>query len=259
MVKTDSLTMCSLTGYSKFIKYIAHHPTELPRISKNLRKRLFGFLNTVIPPQVNEANAKDPYGMQLPQIMCDWLKGTYTSQEICTLLLTQADQSPFFKSQAERSLIRSLIRCMFTPELFIQATELMPDAYRFAQECKRKGHNLYILSNWDSSSFELLHKKYNHFFDLFDGIVISGDIHAIKPSPAAYHHLLTTYNLNPSDCIFIDDRIENRIAAEQCGISCYFKQKRCFLTPWKKVTDFLAIAQYIIFFSFFKTWKQYQP
>jgi len=81
-----------------------------------------------------------------------------------------------------------------------------------------KLYTLYILSNWSSRAFNLLKSHYPEFVALFDGVVISGQVHMSKPDVAIYEHLLATYNLNPAHCVFFDDQQVNIDAAEQCGI-----------------------------------------
>ena len=98
-----------------------------------------------------------------------------------------------FGSWAEESLVRALAELIFTPEYFIKTRSLVPDGIAFVKECKQAGHSLYILSNWDPYSFTILEKAYPELFELFDGIIISGDIGLIKPDPAIYQFLLAYY------------------------------------------------------------------
>ena len=51
--------------------------------------------------------------------------------------------------------------------------------------------------------------------------MISGEIHKVKPDRAIYDYLLTTYALNPQECIFIDDNPANIAMAESLGITGY--------------------------------------
>ena len=67
------------------------------------------------------------------------------------------------------------------------------------------------------ASISYLEKKYA-IWDMFDGIVISSRIQKVKPEIAIYEHLLTEYQLNASETIFIDDTSENLTAASSIGI-----------------------------------------
>ena len=52
----------------------------------------------------------------------------------------------------------------------------------------------------------------------FDGVVVSSDVKMIKPNSAIYEYILKTYDLNPCECLFIDDVKANIEAAEEAGI-----------------------------------------
>ena len=81
-----------------------------------------------------------------------------------------------------------------------------------------KAHKIFLLSNQDSETFAIIKQKYASVFKHFDGIMISGDAKMTKPDPEIFKLLLTTYNLVPTDCFFIDDQEENLVTAEKLGI-----------------------------------------
>lgn len=80
-------------------------------------------------------------------------------------------------------------------------------------------HRLFVLSNLDLESLAILKENFPDIFALFDGIVVSGMVNSKKPNPQIFMHLLNTYNLQSHNSIFIDDKIENVIAAKQLGIT----------------------------------------
>jgi 2-haloacid dehalogenase len=84
------------------------------------------------------------------------------------------------------------------------------------QELKRKGHLLYGLSNWSAETFPIARSRYD-FFDLFDGIVLSGEVKLIKPDPAIFEHCLKMIGRPATECLFIDDSEANIITAERMG------------------------------------------
>lgn len=92
----------------------------------------------------------------------------------------------------------------------------VPQAREFCSYLKKRGFGIYVLSN-ASSSF------YNYFprfapFDYFDGIVVSCDVHIIKPDIRIYQHLLKKYNLRADESFFIDDVEANIEGARKAGI-----------------------------------------
>ena len=94
--------------------------------------------------------------------------------------------------------------------------EPVAGAREFCEEAKSRGKRLFVLSNADQNFYEYFPRFAP--FDFFDGIVVSSDLHLIKPDRRIYRHLLDAYQLRPGECLFIDDRQENVDAARQEGM-----------------------------------------
>jgi HAD superfamily hydrolase (TIGR01509 family) len=56
-------------------------------------------------------------------------------------------------------------------------------------------------------------------FDLFDHIIVSGEVGLIKPDREIFELTLRQIDRKPSACIFIDDNDENVRAAESMGFA----------------------------------------
>ncbi len=78
--------------------------------------------------------------------------------------------------------------------------------------------NCYVLSNWSAETFEGMIEDY-HFLKLFDGLLISGKEKLIKPDKAIYELAISRFKLIPKDTVFIDDKIENILAAKQLNFN----------------------------------------
>ena len=88
---------------------------------------------------------------------------------------------------------------------------------------KDKGYKLYYLSNI-CSQFLDEGPKYEHIASLlekFDGGVISGPLHMVKPNPEIYSHLFDKYNINPKDAFYIDDNEKNIEAGKAFRLHTY--------------------------------------
>ena len=158
---------------------------------------------------------------------------------------TIAANPQWFDCYAQQCIISNLCRMIFTPERFIATRKIYRAGIAFIKAIKAKGHKVFVLSNWDSESFVLLQQKYPELFELFDGMVISGDVHELKPSENMYRILLDRYNLRPQDCWFVDDQKENIVAAQNCGVNaimCPYINNFCGL---QKYPNFKLIAQNI--------------
>jgi epoxide hydrolase-like predicted phosphatase len=73
-----------------------------------------------------------------------------------------------------------------------------------------------LLSNASPQLYDLLAAC--DVIDLFDVIVISGMVGVQKPDPAIFHLLLERLQLAPGETLFVDDFVDNIMAAEGVGM-----------------------------------------
>jgi 2-haloacid dehalogenase len=78
-------------------------------------------------------------------------------------------------------------------------------------------YKIYALSNWSEETLGIAQRHYD-FLNWFDGMVVSGLEKTRKPFPDFYQILLTRYNLQAHEVLFIDDNYRNILAAEELGI-----------------------------------------
>lgn len=84
------------------------------------------------------------------------------------------------------------------------------------QGLKRAGYPLYGLSNWSAETFGRIRARFP-FFELFDLIVLSGEVELTKPDPRIFELLLEKTGRAASECVFIDDSEKNIAAATALG------------------------------------------
>ncbi|WP_421291712.1 HAD family hydrolase [Aeromonas taiwanensis] len=96
---------------------------------------------------------------------------------------------------------------------------LLPDPamVRLIEELHSAGHVLYALSNMGHASIDWL-EQHQDFWRFFSGKVVSARVRMMKPEPDIYRYLLVSFDLAPSDCLFIDDSPANVAAAEALGL-----------------------------------------
>lgn len=75
------------------------------------------------------------------------------------------------------------------------------------------------------------------FFKLFDRVHLSQETSIAKPDSAAFNLLLTDINKKPEECVFIDDREINILAAQKIGLFTYHVD-----TP-KKINELFTFLQ----------------
>ena len=86
-------------------------------------------------------------------------------------------------------------------------------------QLKQRGYCVYYLSNIPEDVLDLL--MHRDFEGLFDGGVASCEVKINKPDPRIYQALLDKYHLRADECIFIDDRADNLVAASALGFGIY--------------------------------------
>ncbi len=89
------------------------------------------------------------------------------------------------------------------------------------EELSRSGVGLLALSNWGKDTFASIEADY-HFFELFDGMVISGREGVVKPDRKIFDILSDRYDVIPSRAVFIDDSSTNVVAAMTLGFDALF-------------------------------------
>ena len=83
---------------------------------------------------------------------------------------------------------------------------------------KKNDYQCYVLSNWSAETFKGMIDDYP-FLKKFDGLLISGEDKLIKPDPAIYQLAIKRFNLDPQECVFIDDKLENVEAAKKLNFN----------------------------------------
>lgn len=122
----------------------------------------------------------------------------YDPRTVGTILCAQVGQNPFTLIDSNARLVRQLRQAQDT------------NGQRLAE--------LYVLSNFSSYAYTRLRQHYQDFFDLFDGVAVSGITGYAKPDPRAYHWLLNEYGLRADECVFIDDTADYVKTAQLIGM-----------------------------------------
>lgn len=87
-----------------------------------------------------------------------------------------------------------------------------------AAELDSAGVPLFAITNFSGEFWPPFMAQNRDLFDRFQGIIVSGDEHLIKPDPAIYHLALDRFELEPGQAVFVDDNAANIDAANALGI-----------------------------------------
>lgn len=88
----------------------------------------------------------------------------------------------------------------------------------------RQHYRTFLLSNSNATHFAYYDAAVRQTYtpegleSLFHGTVFSYRERCLKPTPEIYRILIERYGLDPSECVFIDDREENADGARQVGM-----------------------------------------
>jgi putative hydrolase of the HAD superfamily len=93
------------------------------------------------------------------------------------------------------------------------AFEPVEPMYEVLRRARAAGVRTCLLSNSWGNSYPR-----ERFAELFDGVVISGEVGLRKPDPEIFAHALDLLGLPADECAFVDDIEHNVRAAERLGI-----------------------------------------
>ena len=94
----------------------------------------------------------------------------------------------------------------------------IPGMLEVMKGLKREGYKMYGLTNWSAETFCQVRHKFE-VFDQLDGMLVSGEEKMLKPDPAFFQLLVDRFNLNPAECLFIDDNQPNVDGARRFGLN----------------------------------------
>jgi len=97
----------------------------------------------------------------------------------------------------------------------------IPASIELLTSLHNKQYPLYALTNFAEETFftHIRHNAKYNFLNLFKDIVVSGVEKVIKPDPKIYEILLQRNNLDPKNCIYIDDTKANLMPAQELGMT----------------------------------------
>ncbi|WP_273445587.1 HAD family hydrolase [Neolewinella agarilytica] len=79
-------------------------------------------------------------------------------------------------------------------------------------------YRLLALTNWSAELFPWARENFD-FLQLFEDIMVSGEVKMKKPEAEIFHHLAKVYDLGDfSGCLFIDDSLRNCAMARSLGL-----------------------------------------
>lgn len=169
----------------------------------------------------------------MPRCIVELQEGKKTCAETKTEIgqcIELLDTKKFFSSAKEKSLMISIMNLILDPEAVESVIEPIKPTVQLVQKLKTAGHEVYLFANAPEELYETAHKKFPAIIQLFDGIVISSQAKIVKPDIAIFNHLISTHNLNPANCILIDDLEDSAVTARTLGMQAIVFDKMSHVT-----------------------------
>jgi epoxide hydrolase-like predicted phosphatase len=91
--------------------------------------------------------------------------------------------------------------------------ETAPDVATAVRRVKQAGRQTALLSNSWGNEYPR-----EGWDEMFDVVVISGEVNLRKPEPEIYHLVISRLGLEPHQCVFVDDLTPNIEAANAVGM-----------------------------------------
>lgn len=110
-----------------------------------------------------------------------------------------------------------------------------PVMMNFVAELRSEDVKVSILSNTVRPMSELAREL--ALYESFDPVVLSDEVGLIKPDNEIYHHALNELQLDPSECIFVDDLKANLVPASDIGMHTVLASD----DPLKTISDIKAL------------------
>ncbi len=129
----------------------------------------------------------------------------------------------------KKTLEEKYNECNFLDEINIKYKDFLLNYYKYRKinielidminKLKENNYDIYILSDNNHETYN--YYKNHPFFKNIDGWIVSCEYGVLKKDGKLFNILIDKYNLNPSECYFIDDKVENIKEAQKLGIKGY--------------------------------------
>jgi putative hydrolase of the HAD superfamily len=153
-------------------------------------------------------------------VMRPWVFGAY-QPEAAPNPVQRLERGECENAEFEAILAARLLTISGTPVIadglltrMFAASATVPAMYQMIRALRQAGLRTALVSNsWGCDEYPRA-----DFPSLFDAVVISGEVGMRKPEPEIFLHAAATLQLEPHECVFIDDVEANIAAAAACGM-----------------------------------------
>jgi len=102
-------------------------------------------------------------------------------------------------------------------KILAQAIKPNNKMIKLAKQLKDR-YKLILVSNNNIPTIKILKTKHKEMLDLFEKLYFSVELGMRKPSKELFEYILKDLDLNPKECLFVDDKEESIKSAKEAGI-----------------------------------------
>ena len=94
----------------------------------------------------------------------------------------------------------------------------IPATVAILKALKEAGVPVHAISNYNREKFDIARGLFP-FLEVFDELILSGDVRVVKPDPEIFKLLIRRRDLDVRRTVFIDDSADNVATADQLGFA----------------------------------------
>lgn len=169
----------------------------------------------------------------LPRCLVELQEGKKTcaqAKEEIIQGIQRLDEQKFFGSVKEKELMKNIMELILDPKTVTSTIEPVKPTIQLIHRLKAAGHPVYCCGNAPEELYSVAQQKFPDITQHFDGIVISSHVKTVKPDEGIFNHLLEKHNLDPANCIVIEDQEESAATAKKLGMQAIVCDKPSHLT-----------------------------
>lgn len=107
---------------------------------------------------------------------------------------------------------------LFGPRFGETLGDILPGMRNLVARLAANEVPLYAITNFSAEFWPDFAAREAELFAPFRDVLVSGAEKLVKPDPAIFALAIERFGVDPAECLFVDDRPENVVAAEACGM-----------------------------------------
>ncbi len=153
------------------------------------------------------------------------LSGRCSPHELRALMHSPLKQANDRGDHDERTFLRELSAAIGAPGVdpralvsaWVDIFDRWPEAEALLEDVLTAGHRVILMSNTDAIHMAHLRRTVP-LLERVHGAHLSYEAHVLKPDPAFFTGAIARFQLDPAQCMFVDDLAENVAAAAAVGL-----------------------------------------